>query len=160
MGLCTGRWAVRAVAALERIGRAQPDHYLWAMENGKTWNMAYFWSTHVLPRLQQLQRERHGGLEDDDLKSYGGNSFRRSWNTWAGTHPEPVSSDLRERQGRWRFKQRRRNRVAQGMVGLYFDPPEAELLRATIHMGSGQVRDWSSDREQRTYVLYQQAARL
>ena len=34
------------------------------------------------------------------------------------------------------------------MTSLYCDPYPAELLRATIEMGSGPIQDWSLDEEQ------------
>ena len=64
-----------------------------------------------------------------DLSIYNTNSFRRTWNTLAGQHPDPVSEDLRERQGRWR--RRSRSRVLGRMVSLYFAPRPQELLLAT-----------------------------
>ena len=70
-----------------------------------------------------------GGLESVDLKDFGSNSFRRTWNTLAANHPDPVSEDLRERQGRWR--RRGRSRTLGRMVSLYYDPKPQELLLAT-----------------------------
>jgi hypothetical protein len=80
--------------------------------------------------MEQLQRELAGGLENVDLDSYGSNSFRRTWNTMAGQHPDPVSIDLRERQARWRTAVRR----SQQMSSLYFDPRPNELLLATYNL--------------------------
>jgi hypothetical protein len=90
--------------------------------------MGWLWDTHILPRLEQLKGELAGGLEGVNLEKYGTNSFRRTWNTLAGQHPDPVSVDLRERQARWRSAGRTRN---QAMASLYFDPRPNELLLAT-----------------------------
>ena len=110
--------------------------------------MAYFWSKHVLPRMERLQANLLGGLEDEDLTEFGGNSFRRSWTTLTSMKPEKVDVDLQERQGRWRLKQRRRDRVSLRMTSLYCDPYPQELLLASINLGSGPIQDWSSDPEQ------------
>ena len=105
---------------------------LFATPAGKRWTMKFFWSEHVKPRLEQLQREGNGGLTREcDLEAWGTNSPRRTWNTMAGMHPHPVSVDLRERQGRWRKKQKKRDRVHQEMVSLYFERDIGELLLAT-----------------------------
>jgi len=137
-----GKWATRALAALEDVGRgASTDtgHLLFASPLGVKWVMGRFWRRHVVPRLEQLQREGLGGLSpESDLEKYGSNSPRRTWDTMAAQHPNPVSEDLRERQGRWRKKQKRRQRVAQGMASLYFEPDLSELLRATYWLSRVQ----------------------
>ena len=76
------------------------------------------------------------------------NSFRRTWTTLTAMSPDKVDTDLQERQGRWRLKQRRRDRVSLRMTSLYCDPYPQELLLASIHLGSGQHQDWSADPEQ------------
>ena len=91
--------------------------------------MGRVWSESILPLLEQLKREGLGGLGQTDLTTFNTNSFRRTWNTLAGQHPDPVSEDLRERQGRWRS--RSRSRVLGRMVSLYFAPRPQELLLAT-----------------------------
>jgi hypothetical protein len=122
-------WARIAVAELRGIGRGQPGDLVWATEEGCRWKMGTFWHQEILPRLEQLQRERLGGLEGVVLGEFTTNSFRRTWNTLAGEHPDPVSVDLRERQGRWR--KHARSRVLGQMTSLYFDPRPNELLLAT-----------------------------
>ena len=146
--LCTGRWAVRSVKALQRLGIAGANDFLFAIDGKRHWTMAFFWSKHVLPRLVRLQTALLGGLEDEDLSEYGGNSFRRTWTTLTSMKPEKVDVDLQERQGRWRTKQRRRDRVSLRMTSLYCDPYPQELLLASINLGSGSVQDWSGDPEQ------------
>jgi hypothetical protein len=128
--LRTGLWAQVAIAELRAAGRGDDDDLLFAHPDGSAWRMGWFWTTHVLPRMEQLQRELAGGLENVDLDSYGSNSFRRTWNTMAGQHPDPVSIDLRERQARWRTAVRR----SQQMSSLYFDPRPNELLLATYNL--------------------------
>ena len=51
------------------------------------------------------------------------------WLTLARSHPDSVSEDLCERQGRW--KKEVRGYVLGRMVSLYFDPEMRELLLAT-----------------------------
>ena len=97
--------------------------------------MTYFWRLHVLPRMKRLKQNLRGEFEDEDLSDWGSNSFRRSWDTLAHKNDLPI--DLIERQGRWRTKQRRRNRVSQRMTSLYCDPFPEELLRATRDLGTG-----------------------
>ena len=91
--------------------------------------MGRVWSEHLLPVMEQLKREGLGGLQNADLHSFNTNPFRRTWNTLAGQHPDHVSGELRERQGRWRS--RSRSRVLGRMVSLYFAPRPQELLLAT-----------------------------
>jgi hypothetical protein len=100
---------------------------VFAHANGEPWVMGWFWDTHMRPRLEQLKRERLGGLESVDLDKFGTSSFRRTWNTLAGQHPDPVSKDLRDRQARWRQSKRSR----EEMSSLYFGPKLDELLLAT-----------------------------
>jgi hypothetical protein len=89
--------------------------------------MGTFWHKHVVPRFQQLMREKLGGLDEaEGIGEYNTNSFRRTWNTLAAEHPDPVSEDLRDRQGNWRKNTRKKK-----MTSLYFDPRPAELLLAT-----------------------------
>jgi hypothetical protein len=128
--LRTGMWAELAIAELRVVGRGQRDTLLFAHGDGSAWRMGWYWDTHIVPRLEQLQRELAGGLERVDLDLYGTNSFRRTWNTLAGQHPDPVSIDLRERQARWRTAVRR----SQAMSSLYFDPKPNELLLATYNL--------------------------
>ena len=130
--LRTGRWAMRLVKELARVGRDQAQALVWAHPDGTPWVMSQFWHEEVVPRLEQLQREKLGGLERVELDKFGTNSFRRTWNTLAGSHPDPVKEDLRERQGRWRGKGT--GRVLGRMVSLYFDPRPNELLRATYYL--------------------------
>ena len=124
--LRTGRWARATIKELRRVGRAQVGALVFAHPDGKQWVMSQFWNDEIVPRLEQLQREKLGGLENVDLDRYGTNSFRRTWNTLAGSHPDPVDQELRERQGRWRGTAR-----SNRMVSLYFDPKPNELLLAT-----------------------------
>ena len=101
--------------------------------------------------MLRLQQRLEGGFEDEDLDDWGSNSFRRSWDTLAQKNSVPI--DLIERQGRWRTKQRRRNRVSQRMSSLYCDPFPEELLKATKQLGTGPARDWSHDPEQEPDTL-------
>jgi hypothetical protein len=128
--LRTGMWAELAIAELRNVGRGQRDTVLFTHADGTPWRMGWLWEEHIVPRLAQLQRELAGGLENVDLDLYGTNSFRRTWNTLAGQHPDPVSVDLRERQARWRSATRR----SQSMASLYFDPRPNELLLATYNL--------------------------
>ena len=136
--LSTGKWVVRALQGLEQAGKgatSKPARLFFSHSSGKGWTMSWFWGEQVVPRMRQLQREGLGGLrEDEDLSQYGSNSPRRTWNSMAAKHPHPVCEDLRERQGRWRKKQRRRQRLALGMASLYNDPDLDELLRATYFL--------------------------
>ena len=135
--LGVGYWVEETLEQHARRGLTPTRHgdrLLW-QKDGKAWTMGWFWATHVLPRLQQLQREEMGGLgPESDLDQFGSNSPRRTWNTMAALHPNPVSEDLRERQGRWRAKQKRRQRVRQGMASLYMEPTIKERLRATYYL--------------------------
>jgi hypothetical protein len=136
--LSAGRWVVRALRALASVGMgadAQPDRVLFSDSTGKRWAMDWFWSKQVLPRLQRLQQQGLGGLgAEDDLAAYGSNSPRRTWNSMAAKHPNPVSEDLRETQGRWRRRQKKRQSVKLGMAQLYHAPDLDERLRATFFL--------------------------
>ena len=129
--LTSGLWAQVVVAELERVQRAHGDNLVFANAKGEQWTMGWMWHEHIDPALEQLKRENLGGLEKVDVDIYGTNSFRRTWNTLAGQHPDPVSKDLRERQARWRYARR----AADEMTSLYFDPRPAELLLATYWLG-------------------------
>ena len=117
------------MAELQRERIIDRDRLVFADQAGKAWKMGTFWHTEIIPRMEQLQREKLGGLEKDDLTAYGTNSFRRTWDTLAAAHPDPVSEDLRERQARWRNQSRARKPGL--MVRLYADPRPRELLLAT-----------------------------
>jgi hypothetical protein len=125
--LRTGRWARVVVLERQRVGRASGDEYVFATPQGQPWTMAWLWSTHVLPALEQLQREGNGGLAGQDLSRYGSNSFRRTWNTLTAALPNQVPKDLRERQARWRYAHWR----GQEMASLYAEPDIDDLLLAT-----------------------------
>ena len=127
--LKAGFWAETVLAELARVGRDGDNDLVFADPDGTRWKMGRVWSESILPLLEQLKREGLGGLGQTDLSSFNTNSFRRTWNTLAGQHPDPVSEDLRERQGRWRS--RSRSRVLGRMVSLYFAPRPQELLLAT-----------------------------
>jgi hypothetical protein len=127
--LRTGHWAETVLKELRRVGRDGADDLVFSDPDGTRWKMGRVWSEHLLPVMEQLKREGLGGLKNVDLQSFNTNSFRRTWNTLAGQHPDPVSEDLRERQGRWRS--RSRSRVLGRMVSLYFAPRPQELLLAT-----------------------------
>ena len=127
--LRTGLWAEVLVAELKRCGITDRERLVFSHEGGKAWRMSEFWRDEVVPRLEQLQREKLGGLEQEDLKKFGTNSFRRTWDTLAMESPDPVSEDLRERQARWRKKSRARKPGL--MVRLYADPRPRELLLAS-----------------------------
>ena len=135
--LRVGPWVEATLQELGRVGilpEDQGDRLLFQTA-GRTWTMGWFWEKHVRPRLEQLRREGLGGLSaDTDLDQFGSNSPRRTWNTMAALHPNPVSEDLRERQGRWRARQKRRQRVRQGMASLYMEPTVKEKLRATYYL--------------------------
>jgi hypothetical protein len=122
-------WARITLVELRKAGRGGRENLVWGTDEGQRWKMGAFWQYHILPRFEQLKRERLGGLEDTDLGEFTTNSFRRTWNTLAGEHPDPVSVDLRERQGRWR--KHARSSVLASMTSLYFDPRPNELLLAT-----------------------------
>ena len=124
--LKAGLWAQMAVQELKRVHRGKQQDKVFSHSNGVVWTMGWFWATHIEPRLERLKEEKLGGLEKQDLTEYGTNSFRRTWNTLAGQHPDPVSKDLRDRQARWRYQQRRK----EEMASLYFDPRPNELLIA------------------------------
>lgn len=126
--IAAGVWAQVYVKEQRRIG-GEHDDLLVFSTNDRAWVMGRFWDQEVVPRFEQLRRTRMGGLESVDLKDFGSNSFRRTWNTLAANHPDPVSEDLRERQGRWR--RRGRSRTLGRMVSLYYDPKPQELLLAT-----------------------------
>jgi hypothetical protein len=139
--LRVGMWGLRALAALDEVGRGvsrrDPSLFLFAHPTGAPWRMQWLWQTHVKPRLEQLRREMLGGLPPDaDLDRYGTNSPRRTWNTMAACHPNPVSVDLRERQARWRKQQKKRQRLSQPMASLYCDPDIGELLLATYWLST------------------------
>ena len=86
---------------------------------GVQWTMGYFW-TFVLDELKAAKTERTGGLGPrDDLTKYGGNSFRRTWNTMAAKEPNAVPKALRDRHGRWRGQQADRQPVQNEMTELY-----------------------------------------
>ena len=125
--LKTGLWAQVVIAELQKRRNKGRDDMVFAHANNEPWVMGWFWDTHMRPRLEQLKRERMGGLESIDLDKFGTNSFRRTWNTLAGQHPDPVSKDLRDRQARWRQSKRSR----EEMSSLYFGPKLDELLLAT-----------------------------
>jgi hypothetical protein len=125
--LASGHWAEVVVMELERVQRAHKDNRVFATVQGKEWTMGWLWYEYIDPALQALKEEQLGGLEKADLDAYGTNSFRRTWNTLAGQHPNPVSKDLRERQARWRHAKRQ----SEEMASLYFDPRPQELLIAT-----------------------------
>ena len=127
--LCTGLWTRVAVAELRRVGRGHDDDLVFTRPDGAPWTMSQFWHEQVMPRLVQLKEAKEGGLERTDLDAFGSNSFRRSWLTLARSHPDSVSEDLCERQGRW--KKEVRGHVLGRMVSLYFDPEMRELLLAT-----------------------------
>lgn len=135
-----GKWLVRALAALDVVGRGpladDETLLLFADAQNVPWTMSWFWGTHVHTRLEQLQREGLGGLKGtDDLSVYGSNSPRRTWNTMAGKHPNPISVPARNRQARWRLGQRKKDwGGGDGMAGLYFEPDLEELLRATYYL--------------------------
>ena len=94
--------------------------------------MGAFWSKEVVPRLEQLQKEKLGGLENEDLSLFGSNSFRRTWATLAASRGGGgvVDEHLRARQGRWRTEGR--GRCLGQMVHLYNDPVPEDLLLATM----------------------------
>lgn len=134
--LMPGKWARVLLQELTRVGRgpatAAEQAYLFATPEGAKWTMNWWWTAHVVPRLEQLQQEGLGGLPADaDLALYGSNSPRRTWNSMAASHPNPVSVDLRERQGRWRVGEKRKVKERQPMTSLYADPDLYELLLAT-----------------------------
>ena len=127
--LKSGLWAEIVVAELKRNGITDRDRLVFASKAGVAFKMNNFWEKEILPRLEQLKREKLGGMEGEDLTKYGTNSFRRTWNTLAGDGPDPVSEDLRERQARWRKRSRARRPGL--MVRLYRDPNPQELLLAS-----------------------------
>ena len=133
--LGAGDLAVKVTDALLQAGRLE-DSGVFTDERGEPWKMGWFWNTHILPRLQQLQRERAGGLHpNDDLDEYGSNSFRRTWATMAAAPPNRVAGALRDRQGRWRQKAKGR-KAQQEMNELYRDPTFEELLSASRDLSS------------------------
>ena len=101
-------------------------------------------------RLEQLQRERMGGLKHtEDLSNYGSNSPRRTWNTMAAKLPESISKAARNRQARWRQGQRKKDWGGDdGMAELYNEPDLEELLRPTYYLSATawdvQMRSWGS----------------
>ena len=134
-----GMWGQRALAELDRVGRGPATNdaslYLFATPLGVPWRMGWLWAEHIHPRLEQLQREGNGGLlASDDLQRYGTNSPRRSWNTYAASHPHPVSQMLREVQARWREHQRKRQSGPRAMHAHYFEPDLGERLQATYYL--------------------------
>ena len=126
--LRTGAWAEILVAELTRLRDDHADQLVFRYANGDAWTMGRFWGSEIEPRLHQLLAENLGGLRDaGEIDDFGSNSFRRTWNTLAGSDPDPVSSDLRDRQGRWRSQLQ----PSMAMSSLYFDPKPNELLKAT-----------------------------
>ena len=125
--LCAGVWARAVVRDMRAAGRSHDDALVFAEPDGRAWRMTVFWFSHIRPRLEQLQREMLGGLEKVDLSDYASNSFRRTWATLAARHPDPVSKDLMDRQGRWASKQAQ----PSVMASLYTDPGLGELLLPT-----------------------------
>ena len=73
---------------------------------------------------------------ESDFDRIGSNSPRRTWNSMAAKHPDPVSADLRERHGRWREKEKRRQRGPSAMTALYEDPDLEQRLRATTFLSA------------------------
>lgn len=135
-----GKWLLRSLAYLDTVGRGpcrqEETVYLFADPKNTPWKMSWFWSTHVQLRLEQLQRERMGGLKHtEDLSNYGSNSPRRTWNTMAAKLPESISKAARNRQARWRQGQRKKDWGGDdGMAELYNEPDLEELLRATYYL--------------------------
>jgi hypothetical protein len=125
--LATGKWMAQALKELTWAGRG-PIHEDYKNKfifttlpypEGVQWTMGYFW-TFVLDELKAAKTERTGGLGSrDDLTKYGGNSFRRTWNTMAAKEPNAVPKALRDRHGRWRGQQADRQPVQNEMTELY-----------------------------------------
>lgn len=139
--LSAGKWLRTALQELDAVGRGpragDPSLWVFADVRNKRWSMGWFWATHVEPRLRQLQREGHGDLVlESDFDRIGSNSPRRTWNSMAAKHPDPVSADLRERHGRWREKEKRRQRGPSAMTALYEDPDLEQRLRATTFLSA------------------------
>ena len=135
--LRVGTWLARLFQAWAGLGTpvtATDTRLVFVHPNGRRWTMQWFWKTHVQRRLFRLRDLQVGGLSADaDIGGYGSNSPRRTWNTMAAAQPNPVSKDLRERQGRWRTHQRRR-RANLDMPSLYCDPDLVERLSATYFL--------------------------
>jgi hypothetical protein len=132
--LCAGKWEQRLERGLAECKQGEAEDLVWVMEGGGMWTMGYFWAHHVRPMLVELQADGLGGLMGQDLDTYGGNSFRRTWATLAAALPDRVSPDLMERQGRWRKRQRKRQALSLPMYSWYQDPDIDELLLATHHL--------------------------
>ena len=128
----TGPCAQLLVMELERQGITDEDYKVFSDGAGVPWKMGAFWSKEVVPRLEQLQKEKLGGLENEDLSLFGSNSFRRTWATLAASRGGGgvVDEHLRARQGRWRTEGR--GRCLGQMVHLYNDPVPEDLLLATM----------------------------
>ena len=136
-----GMWGQLALAELERVGRGAATGdttlLLFADAGGAQWRMGWLWATHVEPRLEQLQRERNGGLTGgEDLTRFGSNSPRRTWTSMASSAPNAVSATLLEYQARWRKQARRRGARSMPMHAHYFDPDINERLKATHFLSS------------------------
>jgi hypothetical protein len=127
--LMAGVWVERGLEAVRAAGRSRKGRFF-ADEQGQGWKSAWLWAEHIRPRLEQLQREGAVG-EEVDLCRFGSNSPRRTWDTMAQAEPDKVAEDLIERQGRWRQKQKRRNRVSVAMVRHYAEPGLKERPNAT-----------------------------
>ena len=126
--LASGPCAELVVAVLAQAGVVADRHLVFSDHDGAQWRMGVFWAAEIRPRLEQLQREGNGGLENEDLSLYGSNSFRRTWTTLALQNPDPVREDLVDRQGRWRKPGRAKG---SRMQAVYNDPRPRELLLAT-----------------------------
>ena len=138
--LQVGTWLSRLFQAWADRGTpvdTTDTRLLFVHANGRPWTMQWYWKTHVQRRLFLLREHELGGLSaDSDIGGYGSNSPRRTWNTMAAAQPNPVSKDLRERQGRWRTHQRRRQRPNLEMPSLYCDPDLVERLSATYFLSA------------------------
>jgi hypothetical protein len=136
--LCAGKWVVTALMELERVGRGPthaPKSLLFANPAGTRWTMSGFWKSFVLKHLQRCREEEWGGLDaTDDVKDWGTNSFRRTWNTMASKRPHHVDEETRDKHGRWRKRQMKRQRINQGMSALYNEQDDQEKTRATFFL--------------------------
>ena len=126
--LAAGLWAEVVVEELTKAHRGHRDSKVFSTAAGEQWRMGWLWATYITPAMERLKDEKMGGLERQDLDEYGTNSFRRTWNTLAAGGPDRVSKDLRERQARWRYAERKRN---MAMASLYCDPRPSEMLLPT-----------------------------
>jgi hypothetical protein len=126
--LRAGYWVSQALDMVRWAGREEDD-FFFLLPTGERLVSTYLWSTHLYPKLAQLQREGLIGAQTD-IFEFNFNSFRRTWTTMGHAEPDSVPALLLDAHARWRLKERENIPMNQ----LYANPSLKEKLRATHYL--------------------------